>query len=220
MCKPKRTAPTAGKQMHVSNYIQQWLSCLQDARDAAAPLLMIAALILMLFGWRLWKVCVIFSFGLIGAGLGGTLAGESSDQWYFVLIGAVVLGFASYLFANLAIGALGGLIGVCTMLYFLTQLNLSDSTLWALSGAGLLTGAAYSLLYRQHLIVLVTSFLGALLLLSGFAAVAMSSPGIMSTIRSMASSSGIVVPFLILVPTVMSSFYQVSDMRRTGTSVT
>ena len=205
--------------MHVSDYIQQWLLWLQGARAAAAPLLMLAALILMLFGWRLWKVCVVFSFGLIGAGLGGTLAGDSGSQWYFVLIGAVVLGFASYLFANLAIGALGGLIGVCAILYFLTRMNLSDSTLWALSGAGLLTGAAYSLLYRQHLIVLVTSFLGAVLLLSGFAAVAMNSPGIMSTIRSMAYGSEIVVPFIILVPTVMSSFYQVSDMRRSGTSV-
>jgi len=206
--------------MHVSDYIQQWLLWLQNGRDAAAPLLMIAALILMLFGWRLWKVCVVFSFGLIGAGVGGTLAGDGSNQWLFVLIGAVVLCFVSYLFANLAIGVLGGLIGACTILFFLTRLNLSDSTLWALSGAGLLAGAAYSLLHRQHLIVFVTSFVGALLLLSGFAAIAMSSPGIMSTIRSMASSSGIVVPFLILVPTVMSSFYQVSDMRRSGTSAT
>lgn len=205
--------------MHVSDYLQEWLLWLQDARGAAAPLLVIAALILMLFGWRLWKVCVILSFGLIGAGLGATLAGESSNQWYFALIGAVALGLTSYLFANLAIGALGGLIGACTILFFLTKLNLSDSTLWALSGAGLLAGAAYSLLHRQHLIVLVTSFLGAILLLSGLAAIAMNSPGIMSTMRSMAYGSEIVVPFIILVPTVMSSFYQVSDMRRSGTSV-
>lgn len=205
--------------MQVSDYFQQWLLWLQGARDAAAPLLVIAALILMLFGWRLWKVCVIFSFGLIGAGLGATFAGDSSSHWYFALIGAVILGLISYLFANLAIGALGGLIGACTILFFLTRLNLSDSTLWALSAAGLLAGAAYSLLHRQHLIVLVTSFLGALLLLSGLAAVAMHSPALMSTMRSMAYSSEIVVPFIILVPTVMSSFYQVSDMRRNGTSV-
>ncbi len=81
---------------------------MQDARGVAAPLLVIAALILMLFGWRLWKVCVFLSFGLIGAGLGATLAGESSNQWYFALIGAVMLGFTSYMFATLAIGALGG----------------------------------------------------------------------------------------------------------------
>lgn len=205
--------------MQVSDYFQQWLLWLQEARDAAAPLLVIAALILMLFGWRLWKVCVILCFGLIGAGLGATLAGESSSQWYFALIGAAILGLISYKFATLAIGALGGLIAACTILFFLARLNLSDSTLWALSAAGWLTGAAYSLLHRQHLIVLVTSFLGAILLLSGLAAVAMNSPAIMSTLRSMALNSTIVVPFLILVPTVISSFYQASDMRRQGTSV-
>lgn len=204
--------------MHVSDYLQQWLFWLQDAR-AAAPLLVIAALILMLFGWRLWKVCVILCFGLIGAGLGATLAGDSSSQWYFALIGAVLLGLISYRFVTLAIGALGGLIGACTILFFLTGLKLSDSTVWALSAAGLLTGAAYSLLHRQHLIVLVTSFLGAILLLSGLAAVAMNSSAIMSTLRSMALTSKIVVPFLILVPTVISSFYQTSNMRQQGTSV-
>ncbi len=204
--------------MRVSDYLQQWLLWLQDAR-AAAPLLVIAALILMLFGWRLWKVCVILSFGLIGAGLGAKFAGEGSSQWYYALIGTAILGLSGYMFANLAIAALGGLIGAGTILFFLNSLNLSHSILWALCAAGLLTGAAYALLHRQHLIVLVTSFLGAILLLSGLAAVAMNSTAIMSTLRSMARTSEIVVPFIILVPTVVSCFYQTSDMRRQGTSV-
>jgi len=42
----------------------------------------------------------------------------------------------------------------------------------------------------------------------------MSMDAFYSTVRAMASNSIIVVPFLLLVPTVMSSFYQIAEVRR------
>ena len=67
---------------------------------------------------------------------------------------------------------------------------------------------------RKVLIVFVTSFLGAVMLVSGLAALVMTVPTLYSTLRVMASYTVIVAPFAVLVPTVMSCFYQISELRK------
>ena len=56
--------------------IDNLLLFLKQSHSAAGFPLVVGGLGLMLFGWRMWKVCVMLSFGLIGAGL-GAIAGQA-----------------------------------------------------------------------------------------------------------------------------------------------
>jgi hypothetical protein len=69
-------------------------------------------------------------------------------------------------------------------------------------------------LNRQHVVILVTAFLGAVLVVSGLATWIIDMPALYGTVRAMTTGSAIVLPFVLLVPTVMSSFYQIAEVRR------
>ena len=73
---------------------------------------------------------------------------------------------------------------------------------------------AFAFLNRQQIVIVVTAFLGATLLMSGLATWIMQAPAFYGTLRQMATGSAIVLPFILIVPTVMSSFYQTAEVRR------
>jgi hypothetical protein len=83
-------------------------------------------------------------------------------------------------------------------------------------GLALLGLTALSAIYRRYVVILLSSFEGALLMLSGVAAILMSSTSMSAVVREMAGESPIVVPFLLLVPTAIGFFYQASEARRAG----
>ncbi len=194
--------------------VQDWIGYLREGQSAAGFPLIVGGLVLMLFGWRLWKVCVVISFGLIGTLIAAQLIGPRAHQFTYALVCGVGLGLLSYWPVNYAIGVLGGLLGALVTHFYLEKLGLSDGTLWALIGAAFVACTAFAVLNRRHVVILVTAFLGALLLLSGLTSWALTVPTIYGSFRSMAAWSVIVVPFLVLVPTVMSCFYQIAEVRR------
>ncbi len=195
--------------------IDQWLNILKHSHSTAGIPLLVGGLGLMLFGWRMWKLCVMASFGLIGAGLGAWLAGPGGDQLSYAIGGGAALGLASYWPAKYAVSLLGGLIGALFVMQSVSAMGFSGSALLIVGGTALMACTAVSHLNRQYVIIIVTAFLGATLLLSGLCVWVMDMPGLWGTLRSMASGSLVVLPFLILVPTVVSAFYQLAELRRT-----
>ena len=196
------------------NSVQDWISILRDAHSAAGVPLIVGGLGLMLFGWRLWKVCVVLAFGLIGTLIAARLIGPSDDQMIYALACGTVVGLASYWPVNYAVCALGGVLGAAVAFSYLENMRLSDGTLWGGVAAAFVVCTAFSVLNRRHVVILVTAFLGALLLLSGLTSWVLNLPVLFGTFRSMAAWSAVVVPFLVLVPTVMSCFYQIAEVRR------
>ncbi|MGB2987968.1 MAG: hypothetical protein WBE26_19035 [Phycisphaerae bacterium] len=194
--------------------MEEWLQFLHSSHSAAGFPLVVGGAGLMLFGWRMWKICVILSFGLIGAVITSSLVGPCNDQWLYTVAGGVALGLLSYWPASHAVAVLGGLIGGGIVTHFLAGIGLSGTALWAAGGAAFIACTAFAFLNRQHVVIVVTAFLGAMLLVSGLAAWLMAMPGLYGTVRGMATGSAIVVPFLLLVPMVMSCFYQGAEVRR------
>jgi len=194
--------------------VQDWISLLRDGRSAAGFPLIVGGLSLMFFGWRLWKVCVVLAFGLIGTLIGAQLVGPSDNQMTYALVCGTILGLVSYWPGRFSVAVLGGVIGGGVTHFYLESLNLSNGTLWGGVGAAFVACTAFAVINRRHVVILVTAFLGAMLLLSGLTSWAMNMPGVLDSFRSMAAWSVIVVPFLVLVPTVMSCFYQIAEVRR------
>lgn len=189
------------------------LSLLRDAGSLSGLPLMLGGVGLMLLGWRLWKICVALSFALIG-GLSVYFLEPGDSVAFYALAVAFLLGALSLWLSSQAVGVLGGLIGFGIVFYGLSLSPLPSLVPWIGGAVGFIAAAAFAVLYRRHMIIMVTAFLGALCFTSGLLAIMMAAPTLYGTFRSMSAASAIVVPFLVLVPTVMSFFYQVSELHR------
>jgi len=194
--------------------VQDWLSLLRDSHSAVGFPLIVCGVALMLFGWRIWKVSVVLAFGVLGMVVGGIVAGPGDDQLTYAAGCGLLLAVLSYWPVQYAIAVLGGVIGAGLTHFYLDRFGLSGAMLWGGVGAVSLACTALAILNRRHVVILVTAFFGAVLVLSGLMTWVMTVPVLFGTFRSMAAWSAIVVPFLVLVPTVMSCFYQMAEMRR------
>ena len=194
--------------------VDAWLVFLKQSHSAVGVPLVVAGIALMFFGWRMWKLCVMLSYALIGAVIGALLVGPCDDQWLYALCGGAVLGLISYWPVNIAVTLLGGLIGAGVITFSLAEIGLKGTTLWTAGGIAMIACTAFAFLNRQQIVIVVTAFLGAALLMSGLATWIMQLPALYGTLRQMATGSAIVLPFILIVPTVMSSFYQTAEVRR------
>lgn len=194
--------------------INDWVAFLKTSDSALGFPLVIFGLALMLFGWRMWKVTVVLAYALIGAALGAIVGGQNEHQTAFAAVGAVVLAAVSVYPVQYAVAVLGGLIGAGIAHFYLARISLNEIMHWSFCGAAFVAFTGFSFLGKQRVVIFVTAFLGAVLLMSGLTAWAMSIHTFYGTVRALANNSVIVVPFLLLVPTVMSSFYQIAEVRR------
>lgn len=176
--------------------------------------LVIGGLVLMLFGWRMWKICVILAFGAIGAALAAQVAGPGDRQWQFAILGGVVVGLASAWPVKYSVAVLGGLIGAGMITYSLSNLRLAPTTVLCGAGAAMICCTAYAFINRQHVVIIVTAFMGAVLMIGGLTSWVMAAPGLYGSVSALVAGSSLVLPFILTVPTVMSSFYQVAEVRR------
>lgn len=194
--------------------IEQYVSFLRDAKVAGGFPMVAMGMGLMLFGWRMWKVCVVLSFGIIGFAATLYYVGLLPNKYWFAGCIALFAAVLSYYTAKHALTLLGGLIVAGIAYAYLQNFNLDQITLLGLTAAALIVGLAFALINRQRIVILVTAFLGAILLMSGLASWALAFPGFFNTVRYLAERSLIVIPFLLLVPTAMSCFYQIAEVRR------
>jgi len=195
-------------------FVNEWIGFLRDSHSAVGVPLIAAGLGLMLFGWRMWKVCVVLAFGAIGTVAGFYLTEPGESQWPFALCCGAALGLVSYYPVRYAVAVLGGLIATGIAHFYLTSLHLEGPALGGLLVVAFFGGTAFAVLNRRHVVIIVTAFLGAVLLISGLMTWVLSMPALQGTARAMTAGSMIVVPFLLLVPTVMSCFYQVAEVHR------
>jgi hypothetical protein len=196
-----------------------WLQLLHNSHSASGFPLVVAGVGLMLFGWRMWKLCVVLSFGLIGAAVTAMFLGPSDDGWMYILAGGAALGLLSYWPVKYALSVLGGLIAAGVVTHSLGGIGLTGATLWSSAAVAFIAGTALACLNRQQVVILVTAFIGAILTISGLAMWVLELPGIYGALRGMAGESAIVAPFVVLVPTVMSCFYQSAEVHRLCTQV-
>ena len=200
--------------LQMTYFVDEWINMLRSAHGIASVPLIAGGLGLMLFGWRMWKICVVLAFGVIGTIAGFHLVGPVKDQWFYAVCCGAILGLGSYYPVKFAIAVLGGLIVTAFAHFYLTNLNVAGAALLGACIVAFFGGTAFAVINRRHIVIIVTAFLGAVLLISGLMTWVISAPAFVGTVRAMAASSMIVVPFMLLVPTVMSCFYQVAEVHR------
>jgi len=195
--------------------VEDWLVFLKTSHALIGFPLIIGGAVLSLFGWRMWKLCVVASFAALGAIVGARYAPEETRLSYALIL-SISLGALSYWPVNLSVAVLGGVIGCTGVLHLLSGVRLDPTTVWFIGTLGFIGCAAYALINRQFVVIFVTAFFGAVLIISGLMAFVMEYQPVYGALQALATGSVIVVPFLLLVPAVMSSFYQVAEIRRLG----
>jgi hypothetical protein len=202
-------------------YVKQWVLFLQSTEALSGLPLVAIGVVLMLMGWRVWKAAVVATFALIGAGVGVALAGDDPGrQWFFALLGGVLLGAASYPPANYSICLLGGLIGAGVAHTALTSMWVQGTPLWIAMVLVFAGCTAVAIVYSRQVIVAVTSVEGAVLIISGLVAVVADAPQLFHFFESIARNYWFFLPFLLLVPTVTGFLLQLADAKKHDAGMT
>jgi len=194
--------------------VDEWLLFLKTTDTLIGVPLIVVGAVLMFFGWRMWKACVIAAYALMGAGVGVYFAAPGQSQLIFGVALGGIAALAAYYPVRQAAGLLGGLIGGALVVNVLQNAGLQGLPLWLAGGAAVFGLSAYSFINRPIVVIGVTAFLGAFFLLSGLVAFVMESRVLYGNLETLAAQTAIVVPFVLMVPAIMSCFYQLAEVRR------
>ena len=193
---------------------ENWTHFLTDAGPGVAFPLVVGSLLLMGFGWRLWRFALALTYA-VGVGAAFYLYGRelpSVEIW----APAVVLASAllAYRLGLYALAGLGGLLGSAVLTQWVAGWGLPFGANVAAMALGALVGCAVAALNLRQVCILLTAFEGAVLLVSALNVVLLASGGSFRSFANYATSSSFTAFFVVLVPAVMSCFYQMSDARR------
>ena len=198
--------------------VHDWIRFLNQVEPLAGIPLVVAGVGIMLFGWRLYRVSMAFAFAVVGYGVGVMLGPTSDQQLVFGIVGAVCAACLGAGPVKYAVPLLGGAVGAFAALHFMSSMGLREAPLWVATGVAFIALTALSAINRHIVVVLVSSITGALVLLSGLVALTRVVPELHGLVASMSKGSLFVLPFMVLVPTAVSFFYQMGEVRRTGTT--
>lgn len=198
------------------NLIEAWIHLLRDADPTWGIPLAALGLVLMFLGWQIYKIAIPFLAVMVGLicgrlffpeGYTGIMAGG--------VLGLVLAGLACYQI-RYAVGILGGLAGAFVVAGYLGALkavNLPEIVHWGAALFGFAGGTALAFVMFREMAIIVTSFAGSLLLLSGLnAALPQYIPSLYTTVATfLADYPGFLVPFLVGGPTLIGTFTQLAS---------
>ena len=194
--------------------VQNWMIDLQHCGAPIGFALLLIGVVLTLGGWRVRKGAVPASFGLVGLLAGVYLFQADGQQWLYPAVGLVVLALSSYLMGERAAALLGGLIGAAIVNYVGERFGLRGATLWALTAIGLAACTALSLIDLRQVIIVITSFEGAVLIAAAGVSFLSSVPWIANQFRGTSGGWSILALFTLLVPTVIGTMLQMADAKQ------
>ena len=184
-------------------------------------LLIMAGLVFIVVGGRIFKVLLTLSCGTVGfvacfaalpwETLPRVLAGVTVGIGLGVASGFLVRSALTLLaggWAGLVLGTLGSTFGV------------GDAAEWVLAGAAFIVAVSLVFIYYQEVIALVMSFEGTLLFLSGMIALLSRVPVLWTPIRPIFQDAPLFSAFAVLAGTVTGYYLQIAEMqkKKLGTS--
>jgi len=206
-----------GEGLHVDQLACKWVAFLEHIGPMAVLPLLVGSAVLMLFGWRLWRVSAAFTYALIGIGVAHALLGSSGSVWLCALGAALVGGVVGYVLGLHGIALLGAGAGGLMLAQFVGGFHLPTAAMWVAGGLGAFLGLGLAHLNLRQVTIVLTALEGSMLLVSALAVLSMSAPSVYRSFAGFARQSTLLVAFVVLVPTVVSCFYQMSDVRRSAT---
>ncbi len=188
---------------------------------AAEPLLAIAAIVvgvvLLLFGWRVFKVWVVVNAAIVGLLLGDRIAvaiARPELQLWLSLGLAVVLAMVSWSLMKFAISILGGMaggfIGYHGWRYVASLIQRPELAQydWVAALVCMVVMGLLAFMIFRAIVVAATSIQGSLLLVSGALALCLKLPALDRALSRPLLDSSHLLSLLIAIPAVVGIIYQ------------
>ncbi|HUU81940.1 MAG TPA: hypothetical protein VM243_00425 [Phycisphaerae bacterium] len=194
--------------------VQSWVLYLQQSGALLGLPLLLTGVVLAWGGWRIRKGAIPISYGLAGILIALMLAKGHDPQWFYALAGFIVMTLIGFLLRERAAGFLGGLIGAGIVNYAAEHFGLSGPVLWVVTAIGMAVFSALSFIDLRQVVILITSFEGAVLVVSAGAAFFAHVPWVAERFRGTTGGWSLVAAFVLLVPTVIGSLVQMADAKQ------
>jgi hypothetical protein len=124
----------------------------------------------MLYGWRIFKVLAVVSFGMLGLFIGRKVGGMIGSSLWGAIIGLVGLAVLSIPLMKWAVSILGAVAGGIITGGIWYACGLPEQYLWAGAITGFIAGGMMSFIVFRISVMLFTSLCGSVLVLVGMLA--------------------------------------------------
>jgi hypothetical protein len=171
----------------------------------------------LLYGWRVFKILVIISFGLVGLGLGIMLGdkiqGESS-RILGGLIGLAVMAAVAVPLMRWAVSLLGALAGGLLTSGIWYAAGLNEKYIWAGALIGLIAGGMISFIVFKVAVMLFSSLGGSALIVAGVFALLYLYPETSKDIKDLVYENKWFLPVALMAPTAVGLIVQNKFIKR------
>ncbi len=197
-------------------YVDGWIVLLRDADPAWGFPLVVVGLVLMFMGWQIHKVAVPFTSLLVGLILGQILFNTVVASLIVGSLIGLVLASVTYFNIRYTVGLLGGLVGVFIISGYIStfrSFHLPSIIQWGIALFAFAGGAALAFVMFREMAIIITSFIGSLMLVSGLNGVLPQYiPSLYQTITTfLVDYPAFLVPFLIGGPTLIGTLTQMAN---------
>lgn len=193
--------------------LSEWVQFLEGNEGVLGLILIICGLGFLLTGWRFARVSLVAIYGLVGMILGCSFGSYSAECLLFAVLCGCLLSILSVVLKNHAAPILAGILGSLTAWVVLGPSAVPPPTIYIVTGLTFVGVLAVSVVSRREAIIVLTSFVGALLVVSGLIAVVSESRSLALQYRSI-SGNGLFFPLALLVPTVSGILLQLGASNR------
>jgi len=165
----------------------------------------------LLYGWRVFKILVIISFGLLGLGLGITIGnkiqGQNSQIWGG-LIGLGVMAGVSVPLMRWAVSILGAVAGGLLTSGVWYAAGLPERFIWAGALVGIVAGGMISFIIFKIAVMIFSSLGGSVLIVAGLLALLYIYPQTKERIEELVFTNKWFLPVALMIPTAVGIIVQ------------
>jgi len=165
----------------------------------------------LLYGWRVFKVLVVISFGLIGLALGIMASDKVSGENHQLLGGLIGLGLFGLLSVPLmrwGVSVLGAVAGGILASGLWYAFKLPEQYIWAGGLVGVVAGGMISFIVFRIAVMLFSSFGGSVLIVVGTLALLYLYPQTKVQVEDMVFNEKWFLPTTMIVPTAIGVILQ------------
>lgn len=167
----EQAAPASKPLMDVIEAKDYLWNQISDLHWLTAMLILSVGVVYLLYGWRIFRVLVVISFGFIGLFMGMIIGDKAFVSEHALLwggiIGMTIFAFIAIPLMKWCVSILGALAGGILTSGIWIAFDLADTYLLAGFLVGFITGGLISFIMLKVSVMLFTSFGGALIMVSG-----------------------------------------------------
>lgn len=202
---------------------EDFLRALTQAGAVEAVVGILVGVVVLLYGWRVFKVLVILNaaaVGLVGGWLLTGLAGMESWSLVVALACGLLLGALAWPLmrhvTGLMAAVVGGTVGYFVYLWAIDAAARPDLTPYAWAGAlggGMLFGLVAIVGFNQ-LVIVFTAFQGSLMAVAGTLALLCRGEALRTRVHTVLNENPYVLQVAVIVPAAAGFFWQLAGARR------